>query len=38
VRKENGRWIIRITPEAGSVKAEDFRDIPLHQQLIDLGF
>lgn len=38
MREENGRWIIRITPEAGSVKAGDFRDIPLHQQLIDLGF
>ncbi len=38
VRKENGRWIIRISPEAGSVKAGDYRDIPLHMQIINLGF
>ncbi|ESY94841.1 DUF6538 domain-containing protein [Mesorhizobium sp. LNHC209A00] len=31
-------WIIRITPEAGTVKTNEARDVPLHQQLIDLGF
>ncbi|RWP12306.1 MAG: hypothetical protein EOR00_27170 [Mesorhizobium sp.] len=31
-------WIIHITPEAGTVKTNDSRDVPLHQQLIDLGF
>lgn len=36
-RKEN-RWLIRITPEAGSVKNNQFRDIPLHTQIIELGF
>lgn len=38
VREENGRWIIRITPDAGSVKVGDYRDVPLHHQVIDLGF
>ena len=28
----------RITPDAGSVKTGTFRDVPLHPQLIDLGF
>ncbi|MBM2711035.1 tyrosine-type recombinase/integrase [Mesorhizobium caraganae] len=31
-------WIIRITPEAGTVKTNEARDVPLHEQLIDLGF
>lgn len=38
VRQVDGRWIIRITPDAGTVKAGDYRDVPLHQQVIDLGF
>lgn len=31
-------WVIRITPEAGTVKTNEAREIPIHQQLIDLGF
>lgn len=38
IREENGRWIVRITPEGGSVKSKEYRDIPLHQQVVDLGF
>ena len=38
VRMEGGRWIARITPDAGSVKAGGYRDVPLHRQLISLGF
>lgn len=38
VREENGRWIIRITPEAGTMKAGHFRDLPLHKQVVDMGF
>jgi integrase len=38
VREVDGRWIIRITPDAGSVKAGNYRDVPLHPQIIDLGF
>lgn len=29
---------VRITPDAGSVKSGQFRDVPLHPQLLDLGF
>jgi integrase len=29
---------LRITPEAGSTKTDDFRDVPIHPQLIALGF
>lgn len=38
VRKEGDRWIVRITPDAGSVKSGGFRDVPLHRQVIALGF
>lgn len=31
-------WAIVITPDAGSVKNKSYREVPLHQQLIDLGF
>lgn len=34
----DGTWIIHITPEAGTVKTDEARDVPLHQQIIDLGF
>lgn len=36
-RQEGDRWVIRITPEAGSVKAGDYRDVPLHRQVIAEG-
>lgn len=38
VRENNGRFFIRITPDAGSVKTGQFRDVPLHSQVIELGF
>lgn len=38
VRTENGRRFIRITPDAGSVKTGIYRDVPLHSQIVDLGF
>jgi integrase len=38
VRQEAGRWVIRITPDAGTVKTGQYRDVPLHQQVVDLGF
>lgn len=38
VRQEGDRWIIRITPDAGTVKAGDYRDVPLHRQIVELGF
>ncbi len=38
IRQEGGRWILRITPEAGSVKTGQYRDVPLHHQVVSLGF
>lgn len=38
LRIEEEDWIVRITPEAGTVKSKQYRDIPLHPQLIALGF
>lgn len=38
VRTEAGRWVIRITPEAGAVKTGVARDVPLHKHLKKLGF
>lgn len=38
IRKESERWIARITPDAGSVKAGGYRDVPLHFQVIEQGF
>ena len=38
LRQEGGRWILRITPDAGSVKTRQYRDVPLHRQIVALGF
>ncbi|TIV61847.1 hypothetical protein [Mesorhizobium sp.] len=38
MRQEGETTVIRITPDAGSVKSSQYRDVPLHQQLIDQGF
>jgi len=38
VRQEGDRWFIRITPEAGSVKTGEYRDVPLHRQIVASGF
>ncbi len=38
VRKEGDRWVIRITPDAGSVKVGHYRDVPLHSQIVAEGF
>jgi len=37
-RVEDGQWLARITPDAGTVKAGGYRDVPLHPQIIDQGF
>jgi hypothetical protein len=31
-------WVVRITPEAGSVKTHEAREIPLHPHLVEQGF
>lgn len=38
IRKDGDHWIMRVAPDAGSVKAGHFRDVPLHRQLITEGF
>lgn len=38
VREEAGTYVLRIAPNAGTVKAGDFRDVPVHPQLIAAGF
>ena len=38
LRKVDGQWVARITPDAGTVKAGSYRDVPLHSQIISEGF
>lgn len=38
VRREGEHLVIRITPDAGTVKAGGYRDVPLHRQIERLGF
>jgi integrase len=38
VIKQEGIWVIKITPEAGTVKAGKPRTVPLHEHLIAQGF
>lgn len=38
VRRDDGQWVMRITPEAGTVKTGQMRDVPLHPHLIEMGF
>lgn len=38
VREDRGIAYIRITPDAGKVKNRKFRDVPLHNQIIEVGF
>ena len=38
VWQEAGRWVVRLTPEAGTVKTGRMRTVPLHPQLVALGF
>jgi integrase len=38
VFEDEGRAVIRITPEAGTVKSGNFRTIPLHPHLLEMGF
>ncbi|WP_170760416.1 DUF6538 domain-containing protein [Ruegeria lacuscaerulensis] len=38
IRKEGGTWVARLTPDAGTIKTGEYRDVPLHPQIIDEGF
>ena len=37
-RELSGKVTIRITPEAGGTKTGQWRDVPMHPQIIKLGF
>lgn len=37
LRKVQGRWAIRLTPEAGTIKDREARIVPLHDHLIKQG-
>lgn len=38
IRKVGQSWVINITPEAGTVKSKEYREVPIHPHLIELGF
>lgn len=38
VRRAGSVWSVTIHPEAGTVKTDEAREVPLHRHLIDLGF
>ena len=38
LRREGDNWVIHITPDAGTVKTNQARDVVLHPQLAELGF
>ena len=38
VQRDNGLWVMRITPEAGAVKGRRARVVPIHEHLIEQGF
>ena len=37
-RQDGKDWVMRITPEAGTVKSRKFRDVPLHRHIVEQGF
>lgn len=38
LKQKDGIWVVHITPEAGTVKTNEARDVPLHSHLIEQGF
>lgn len=38
VRQVSGHWVIHISPEAGTVKTDQARDVVLHEHLVTKGF
>ncbi len=38
VQRAGDHWLIEITPDAGTVKSAQFRRVPLHPHLVELGF
>ena len=38
VRLDGGTWVIDFNPEAGGIKTNEARIVPVHEHLIELGF
>jgi len=38
LRREGEHWVLRITPEAGTVKTNEARDVVVHDHLVEVGF
>lgn len=38
LRQEGDLWVVHITPEAGTVKTNEARDVVLHPHLVEMGF
>lgn len=38
VKQVDGVWVINLTPEAGTIKTGQFREVPIHAHLIEQGF
>lgn len=38
LRKEGGWWVVTISPEAGTVKDKEVREVLLHSHLVETGF
>src|SRR5665213_278272 len=38
IRRDGTHWIATITPDAGTVKTNEARDVVLHKHLVELGF
>jgi integrase len=38
IRRDGAHWIATITPEAGTVKTNEARDVVLHKHLAEVGF
>lgn len=38
VRKDGDTWVVTITPEAGTVKDKEVREVVLHEHLVEQGF
>lgn len=38
VYETEGVWVMRLTPDAGTLKTKKFRQVPLHSHLVEQGF
>lgn len=38
IQTESGIWVMRLSPEAGSIKDRESRTVPLHAHLLERGF